>query len=51
MVTEQPRKMLGERLLERGVLTERQLELAVREQKREKQEKEIFCLLHFSVTR
>jgi type IV pilus assembly protein PilB len=30
----QPRKMLGERLLARGVVTERQLELAVREQKR-----------------
>lgn len=29
-----PRKMLGERLVDRGVLTERQLELAVREQKR-----------------
>src|SRR5512145_32842 len=33
-MAEKPRKMLGERLLERGVLTERQLELAVREQKR-----------------
>ena len=30
----QPPMMLGERLLKRGVLTERQLELAVREQKR-----------------
>ena len=33
-MAETPRKMLGERLVERGVLTERQLELAVREQKR-----------------
>ncbi len=33
-MAEKPRKMLGERLLERGILTERQLELAVREQKR-----------------
>ena len=33
-MAEKPRKLLGERLLERGVLTERQLELAVREQKR-----------------
>ena len=33
-MAEAPRKMLGARLLERGVLTERQLELAVREQKR-----------------
>ncbi len=33
-MAEKPRKMLGERLRERGVLTERQLELAVREQKR-----------------
>jgi type IV pilus assembly protein PilB len=33
-MAEAPRRMLGERLLERGVLTERQLELAVREQKR-----------------
>jgi len=32
--SETPRKMLGERLVDRGVLTERQLELAVREQKR-----------------
>ncbi len=29
-----PRKMLGERLVDRGVITERQLELAMREQKR-----------------
>ena len=34
MVDAPPRRMLGERLVERGVLTERQLELAVREQKR-----------------
>lgn len=33
-MAETPRRMLGERLVERGVLTERQLELAVREQKR-----------------
>ena len=33
-MAEAPRKMLGERLLERGALTERQLDLAVREQKR-----------------
>ncbi len=33
-MAEAPRRMLGERLVERGVLTERQLELAVREQKR-----------------
>ncbi len=33
-MAEPPRRMLGERLVERGVLTERQLELAVREQKR-----------------
>lgn len=33
-MTEAPRKMLGERLVERGVLTERQLDLAVREQRR-----------------
>ena len=33
-MAEAPRKMLGERLLSRGVVTERQLELAVREQKR-----------------
>ena len=33
-MSEAPRKMLGERLLERGILTERQLELAVREQRR-----------------
>ena len=33
-MAEKPRKMLGERLRERGVLTDRQLELAVREQKR-----------------
>jgi len=33
-MAETPRKMLGERLVERGILTERQLELAVREQKR-----------------
>ena len=31
---EAPRKMLGERLVDRGLLTPRQLELAVREQKR-----------------
>jgi len=30
----QPRKMLGERLVDRGVVTERQLEMAMREQKR-----------------
>lgn len=34
MPTQAPRKMLGERLIEQGLLTERQLELAVREQKR-----------------
>lgn len=33
---EQPRKLLGERLVDRGFITERQLELAVREQKRTK---------------
>ena len=33
-MAEAPRKMLGERLVERGVLSVRQLELAVREQKR-----------------
>jgi len=33
-MAENPRRMLGERLVERGILTERQLELAVREQKR-----------------
>jgi len=33
-MAETPRMMLGERLLKRGVLSERQLELAVREQKR-----------------
>lgn len=34
MATEAPRKLLGERLIEQGLLTDRQLELAVREQKR-----------------
>ncbi len=29
-----PRKMLGERLVDRGIITERQLEMAIREQKR-----------------
>ena len=33
---DQPRKLLGERLVDRGFITERQLELAVREQKRTK---------------
>ena len=33
---DQPRKLLGERLIDRGFITERQLELAVREQKRTK---------------
>ena len=33
-MAEAPRKMLGERLLDRGLITERQLDLAMREQRR-----------------